>query len=91
MVVTPCHGRLHGGGVVRLLPVGVHGDHGGDALGHGLGLEDDDLLVLHQAHALLGCHDDVLVVGQDKDDLRRGLADPLENVLRWRGSWSDRR
>ena len=71
------HGLLHGGGVLRLFPVGVDGDHGGNALGHRLGLEDDDLLVLHQIHALLGGHDDVLVVGQNVDDLRRGLADLL--------------
>ena len=59
----------------------VEREHRGDALRHGLGRDDDDLLV-RQRDALLGGHDDVLVVRQHKHDLRRGLVDLGENVLR---------
>ena len=59
----------------------VEGEHRGDALRHGLGRDDDDLLV-RQRDALLGGHDDVLVVRQHEHDLRRGFVDLGEDVLR---------
>ena len=71
----------HGGGVVRLVGVGVGGQHGGDALGHRLGGQDDHLLVLTQGDGLLGGHNDVFVVGQDVDDPSRSGVDGLEDVL----------
>ena len=41
--------------------------------------------------ALLGGHDDVLVVGQDEDDLGGGVRRSPGGCPRWRGSWSGRR
>lgn len=61
------------------LRVYVH--HGGDALGNSLA-GDDHHVFLRQALALLGSHDDVAVVGQNKHGLSGDLIDPGQNTLR---------
>ena len=60
--------------------VRIEAHHGGDALRHG-GSGDHHDLLLCQARALLGRHDDVLVVGQDKHHFAGGAVDLLENRL----------
>src|SRR5699024_11042802 len=54
---------------------------GGDALGHGAGGDDHHFPALNEAHALLGGHDDVLVVGQHEHGLGGGAGDLPQNVL----------
>ncbi len=74
-------GLLHGGGVAVPVAVGIQHQHGGNALGDGAGGHHHDLPVLNEAHALLGGHDDVLVVGQDEHRLGGGAGDLPEDVL----------
>ncbi|CAN3970038.1 Glycerophosphodiester phosphodiesterase, partial [Dysosmobacter welbionis] len=71
------HGVSNGLGIRR---VEIHVHHGGDALGHGLG-GDHHHLLLRQGGTLLGCHNNVAVVGQDEHRLRRDLVHALQNTL----------
>ena len=61
--------------------VGHIGDHGGHALGNGLGGDHQHLVLLQQFLGLLRCHDDVLVVGQDINGLCLGAANGRCDVL----------
>ena len=70
----------HGGLVLARLHAGVEGEHRADALRDGFRRDDDDLARGELRRGLRG-HDDVLVVGQDEDDLRRGLFNRVEDVL----------
>ena len=62
---------IHSFDYVRNLALGIEIEHCGYSLGNGLCGNDHNGLILAQRDALLGGHDDVLVVGQNKHDLRR--------------------
>ena len=62
------------------LALGVEVEHRGDTLRDGLCRDDDNGLVLAKRNALLGRHDDVLVVGKNENDLRGGAVYFLYNV-----------
>ena len=64
---------------LRLL-LQIHSHHGGDTLGNSGGGNHHNFF-FRQPHTLLGSHDDVLVVGEDKDHLGGNLVDLLENTL----------
>ena len=69
-----------GSGIFLNTSLGGKAQHSGDALRNGLGGNDHHGLG-GQGVYLLGSHDDVLVVGQDKDSLGRHLVHRLQNVL----------
>ncbi len=85
--VGDLHGRdgvkavRHCGSVVLRRERRVKVQHRGDALRHGLAGDDDDLPV-RQLRRLLRGENDVLIVRQDKDRLRRGLLHGTQNILR---------
>ena len=58
----------------------VKGQHGGDALGDADRLEHADPAVC-QLHGLFRRHDDVFVVGEDKNGLGGGGMDRTEDVV----------
>ena len=57
---------------IRNLTLGIEIEHCGYSLGNGLCGNNHNGFILAQRNALLGGHDDVLVVGQNEHDLRRG-------------------
>ena len=69
-----------GSGVFLDASLGGKAQHGGNALGNGLGGNDHHGLGGQGVH-LLGGHDDVLIVGQDKDGLGGNLVHRLQDVL----------
>ena len=71
----------HGRFVFARLHCCVEREHGADALRDGLGRDNHDF-ARSQFRRRLRSHDDVLVVGQDEDDLRRRLFDRVQNILR---------
>ena len=71
------HGIGDGLGVIRLK---IHIHQSGDTLRHGLGGDNDDVL-FRQSGALLGGHDDVAVVGQDKHGLGGDGIHAVQNAL----------
>ena len=73
-------GALHILLVLLRLQVVVKGQHGADALGDGLCGQHHHLLVA-EGGGLLSGHDDVLVVGQDENDLRRGQVNGPQDVF----------
>ena len=79
--VDVCGGLLHGGDDGLLVLINVEVEKSRNALGHGLGRDDDDALVLDKLRSLLGGHDDVLVVRQHEHRLGRGLVDLPQNIV----------
>ena len=71
----------HGSGVGGFIHVGIKAQHGGDALGYGLGGDHDDLFV-GQTGGLLSSHDNILVVGQNEDHLGGSTLNLLQNIFR---------
>ena len=63
---------VHSFDYIRNLALGIEIEHCGYSLGNGLCGNDHNGLILAQRNALLGGHDDVLVVRQNEHDLRRG-------------------